>query len=84
MEHHVESSVRINASSEKVWEILDDFGGVEKYSSGVNKSQIVGEKDSGLGAIRHCIFQDKTSVHEEIVEYEERKSFNFLQNFQCP
>ncbi|NKB24008.1 MAG: hypothetical protein GKR87_06455 [Kiritimatiellae bacterium] len=65
MEHHVESAVRINATSKKVWEILDDFGGVENFSSGVEQSPIIGEKNSSLGAKRHCVFYDKTGVHEE-------------------
>jgi hypothetical protein len=85
MEHHVETKLRINASSENVWEILDDFGGVERFSIGVEKSSIVGGKNSGLGAIRHCIFYDKTSVHEEIMEYEEKKRFKvILTDFSMP
>jgi len=85
MEHHVESTVQINAPAEKVWELLDDFGGVEKFSFGVEKSPIVSEKDSGVGAKRHCVFYDKTSVMEEIIEYEEKKSFKVvLTDFSMP
>ncbi|NKB25563.1 MAG: hypothetical protein GKR87_14535 [Kiritimatiellae bacterium] len=78
MEHYVESAVRINATSKKVWEILDDFGGVENFSFGVEQSPIIGEKSSGLGAKQHCVFYDKKSVYEEIIEYEENKSFKVV------
>ena len=78
MEHKVGTAVQINVSSEKVWAILDDFGGVEKFSIGVEKSPLIGEKNSGLGAKRHCVFYDKTSVDEEIIEYEEKKSFKVV------
>lgn len=75
MEHQVESSLRINATAEKVWNILDDFGAVENFSVGVERSPIVGEKKSGMGAKRHCVFYDKNSVIEEIIEYDAEKRF---------
>jgi len=66
----------MNVPAEKVWSVLDDFGGVEKFSVGVEHSSIVGEKSAGLGAKRHCIFYDKSSVLEEIIESTKGKSFN--------
>ncbi len=85
MEHHVESSLRINAPADKVWAILNDFGGVDKFSIGVEKSPIIGEKNSGLGAKRHCVFYDQSSVVEEIIEYEANKSFKVvLSEFSMP
>ncbi|WDD98057.1 SRPBCC family protein [Thalassomonas actiniarum] len=85
MEHRVESAVKINATAEKVWEILDDFGAVEKFSFGLQKSPIIGDKHSGLGAKRHCVFHDNSSVNEEIVEYQENKSFKVvLSEFSMP
>lgn len=85
MEHRVESAVRIKATAEKVWKILDNFAGVEKFSFGVEKSSILGDKHSGLGAKRHCVFYDNTGVHEEIVEYQENKSFKVvLSEFSMP
>lgn len=78
MEHKVGTKVQIKMPIEKVWAILDDFGGVEKFSIGVEKSPIIGEKNSGLGAKRHCVFYDKTSVVEEIIEYDEKNSFKVV------
>ncbi|WDE05199.1 SRPBCC family protein [Thalassomonas viridans] len=85
MKHQVKSALKIKATAEKVWEILDDFGGVEKFSFGVEKSPIIGDKHSGLGAKRHCIFYDKSGVYEEIVAYQENKSFRVvLSEFSMP
>ncbi|OUS25432.1 hypothetical protein A9Q99_21120 [Gammaproteobacteria bacterium 45_16_T64] len=78
MEHQVRSSVQINVSAEQAWGILDDFGGVEKFSVGVETSPIISEKNTGLGAIRHCVFYDGTGVHEEIIEYEDKKSLKVV------
>jgi len=66
-------------------EIQDGFGGVEKFNFGLEKSPIIGDKKSGLGAKRRCIFHDKTSALEEIIEYEENKSFKVeLSEFSMP
>lgn len=73
MEHQVVSSVRINASAEKVWEVLDNYGDLDKFSTGVESSPIMGDKQTGMGAKRHCVFYNKDSVVEEVVEYEENK-----------
>jgi len=85
MEHHVESKLIVNVSSDKAWEVLDDFSGIEKFSIGVEKSSLVGEKKTGLGAKRHCVFYDESSVIEEIIEYEENKGLKVvLTDFSMP
>ncbi len=85
MEHQVNSVVRINASAEKVWAILDDYSAVEKFSFGLDKSRLIGEIESGLGAKRQCVFHDGTSVVEEIVEYKANHSFKVvLTEFTMP
>lgn len=87
MKHRVESAVRINVSAEKVWTILDDFGAVEKFSPGLKQSSIIGEKVSGLGAKRLCVFHDKRngSVQEEIVEYDAGRRFKVeLSEYSMP
>ncbi|WP_076410791.1 SRPBCC family protein [Shewanella sp. UCD-KL12] len=85
MEHQVSTAVKMNVSAEKVWGILDDFAGVEKFSIGVKSSPIIGDKRSGLSAKRHCQFYDDTSVVEEIIEYEAGTSFKVvLTEFTMP
>lgn len=75
MQHQATSSVRMNVSAEKVWAVLDDYVGLDKYSNGVETTTIIGDKATGLGAKRHCVFYNKDSVVEEITEYEENKVF---------
>ncbi|CAA0104366.1 Uncharacterised protein [BD1-7 clade bacterium] len=85
MLHHVESVIQINATANRVWCILDDFGGLDKFSVGVQKSLIVGNKETGIGAVRYCMFNDGSSLHEEIVEYEPHKHFRLvLSEFTLP
>ncbi|MBL4799535.1 MAG: SRPBCC family protein [Oleispira sp.] len=85
MAHHLQTVLKIKASAEKVWQVLDDYAGVEKFSIGIDKSPLVGDKKSGLGAVRHCIFHDQSSLHEEIIDYQAYKSFKVvLSNFTVP
>ena len=85
MAHHVENTVRFNVPAKKVWEVLNDFGGIEKFSPTVESSPIVNGKDSGLGAKRHCTFYDGSSVVEEIVEYQEGQSITIaLSEYSMP
>jgi carbon monoxide dehydrogenase subunit G len=85
MAHHVESTVRVNAPAEKVWETLRDFSSVERFSSKVESSPIVGEVPAGLGTKRVCTFYDKSTVLEEIVGYQEGESLDIeLSEFSMP
>ena len=74
MAHHVEYKMRVNIPSKKVWEVLEDFSSVERFSDAVETSPLLDGKSSGLGTKRKCTFYDGSSIVEEIVDYEEGKS----------
>ncbi|MFW2388210.1 MAG: SRPBCC family protein [Polyangiales bacterium] len=85
MAHHVEATARVNAPAAKVWETLRDFSSIERFSSNVESSPIVGEVASGLGTKRLCTFYDKSTVLEEIVGYKEGESLDIeLRQFSMP
>lgn len=67
--------VAINASKEKVWEVLADFGNVQNLSPNIAKSYTTGDQPNGLGAERHCDFVAMGSqVEERITEWNEGTS----------
>lgn len=68
---HIEEKLRVRVSASKLWEILDDFGGIEKYSPTIKTSPIIGDKTSGVGAKRENFFHNGSSMIEEIVEYDD-------------
>ncbi len=85
MEHTVETALTMNVIAEKAWGVLDYFGGVEKFSVGVESSPIIGNQATGLGAKRHCVFYDKSSVIEEIIDYQDKTSLKVvLSEFTMP
>ena len=75
MTHHIEVKKRFNIPAKRVWEVLADWGNVDKWHFSVEKSPIMDGKTFGLGAKRTCYFYDGTNVVEEITEYKEGKSF---------
>ena len=68
----IESEVVINASKEKVWAALADFGNVQNLSPGIAKSYLTSDLKNGIGATRHCDFTVMGGqVEEKIIEWEE-------------
>jgi len=65
----------IDASKEKVWGVVADFGAMDKASPGVAKSYITSEQKTGVGTERHCDFAFMgASVEEKIIEWKEGES----------
>ena len=73
--HTVRVAREIDAPKSEIWRILDDFGGVSKYSPGVETSGIVDGPDTGVGAVRECHLDEGGRIAERIVEYDDGSSF---------
>ena len=67
--------VTINASQEKVWDILADFGGIYKYNPGVSSSHSTSSANGGVGATRHCDLLPAGSVEERITAWNEGRDY---------
>ena len=71
----ITSEIEINASKEKVWQVLSLIGEIEKFHPLVKKSCAITNAKSGLGAKRHCELLPMGQMEEEVVEWNEGKSF---------
>ncbi len=70
---------------ETVWEVLDNYGAIYKYNPGVETSEILGTKKTGLGASRVCHFYDGSSLKETITKYVPNQGYSFvLSDFALP
>ena len=67
----IKSEIRINASKEKVWEVLGDFGGVSKWAPTVAKSFSTTTATEGVGCERKCEIPGFGNVSERITEWDE-------------
>ncbi len=78
--------VRIDASAEKVWAVLADFGGVSKWAPTITESRSLTEANGGVGARRTCTHVKMGEIEEVIVEWEEgrRYSYDFYRGLPMP
>lgn len=67
----IKNTIRVNVTTEKVWEVLKDFGALEKFAPTIASSPITNDITSGVGAIRKCVFFNDSSMSEKITEYQE-------------
>jgi len=83
--HNITVKREMNNNVEAVWDVLDDYGTVYKYNPGVERSEILGEKQTGLGARRVCNFYDGSSLKETIIKYVPNRGYSFmLSDFSLP
>ena len=70
----IKRSITVNASKQKVWDALADFGIVQNLSPNIKKSYLTSTDSIGLGSMRHCDFYSMgASVDEKIIEWNEGK-----------
>ena len=77
---------RIDAPVEKVWEVLDDFGDIQRWTSGVTASELTSEGPVSEGSTRHCDFTPFGSVNERVDLHRphQRLTVNLYETFKLP
>ena len=71
----ITSEIEINAAKDNVWNILKSIEKIENFHPLIKKSYATTDKRSGLGAKRHCDLLPMGEMEEQVVEWEEGKSF---------
>ncbi len=69
--------VPINASKEKVWEVLADFSGAANWAPTISESRSTTEANGGVGAERTCKHEKMGNVEERIVAWEDGRSLSY-------
>ena len=64
----VKVSERIEASADRVWELFRDFGGVQRFSAGIEKVEVSG---SGIGAVRTLSLPGGLSLQERLEAFDD-------------
>lgn len=77
---------QIGAPVEKVWEVLDDFGDIATWTSGVKNSELTSKGPVSEGSTRHCDFAPMGAVNERIDAYvpNQRMTVNIYETFKMP
>jgi carbon monoxide dehydrogenase subunit G len=64
--------IEINASKEKVWQALSNFGNICHAHPAVLTSHLTSKQESGIGATRHCNFSMMSATAEErVIDWKE-------------
>ena len=71
----VSESRSMNVAAEDVWEIIADYPNVHRFHPLVSHADMLSDTQRGVGATRVCNMYDKTSVAEEIVDWQEGKGY---------
>ena len=77
---------QIDAPVERVWEVLDDFGGIHRWNPGVKHSELTSDGEVSHGSTRRCDFAPFGSVNERIERHEhhERLTVDIHETFKLP
>ncbi len=62
--------IEINASAQRVWEVLADIGGIYRWNPGVEKSWVTSKSTAGLGSSRRCELGGKNFLLEDVVQWD--------------
>ncbi len=69
--------VAIDASKEKVWEVLADFSGVANWAPTISESRSTTEANGGVDAERSCEHEKMGTIYERIVAWDEGRSLSY-------
>lgn len=77
---------QINAPIDAVWEVLHDFGDIQRWSPGVVSSELMSHGPVSEGSTRRCDFAPFGAVHERIDRHEphQRLTVNLYETFKLP
>lgn len=76
----------ISAPVETVWEVLNDFGNIQRWNPGVVESALTSDGPVCEGATRYCNFKPFGGVNERIIRYLPRKrmTVEIYETFKLP
>ena len=76
----------INAPIDSVWDVLKDFGDIQRWSAGVTASELTSDGPVTEGSTRHCDFAPFGGVNERIDRFEpgKRLTVNLYETFKLP
>ena len=73
----ITASTTIDATPERVWEVLSDFGGISQYAPHLTASALTGDVSGAVGASRHCDFaMPGVSTEEVVTRWEEGHGYS--------
>lgn len=74
----IEATVTIDASADKTWAVLADIESVAMWAPTVTAAVRTSERDSGVGASRHCdLVEGFGTLEETVLEWDEGSAISW-------
>ena len=71
----IQAQVTINKPTDDVWKILSDLTAMGNYMPGIQNVYFTSDSKSGVGAARHCIFEDGIELSERVIKWDEDRGY---------
>jgi ligand-binding SRPBCC domain-containing protein len=78
----IETTIRIQASPERVWSVLAKLDSLDRYDPGVTRSEVISSTREGPGAERKCELAPGGWFKERVAEWQPATSLSF-ELFEC-
>jgi len=72
----------INAPASQVWAVISDYQNAHAFHPLLESVEQISEAERGVGATRQCNLYNNSSVVEEVIAWEEGRSFTVQTNEQ--
>ena len=74
----IHNEIIINATTDKVWQLLTDLEMLDKYDPTVKKSTLVSSEKTGLGAKRKVLMLDgKNWFEEKVIVFKQNEALTY-------
>jgi ligand-binding SRPBCC domain-containing protein len=60
-----------------LWEVLADFGGVQKWAPGMRRSRLLGDSETGVGTLRVMRHRWGFRIEELVTAWDEGEGYSF-------
>ncbi len=74
----MKGTICIEASKQRCWEVLADIENIPQWSEAVLVAKSVGPKSTGVDAERTCELNNKMTINEKWIEWNEGESYTYI------
>lgn len=73
--NQIQHAVTIDASPSQTWAVLSDLTAMRAYMPGIAEVHLTSDAERGVGAARHCVFEDGIELSERVIAWDEGQGY---------
>lgn len=67
----ITKEISIDATPERVWDVLSDYNGISDWSPSVQSAEGTSDNEQGLGAVRACAVSGLGDIEETVIDWKD-------------